>query len=103
MRIRAVSISAGASLLKYIGEQFGIEAIKLLWERDVAAFAQRTGNSLAVTEERWRAWLAAAVSVSGAREMRGGLHEFTEEPASAFIGLDQHFGNATARRPQRHC
>ena len=88
----AVVYPQAASLLKYIGEQFGIEAIRLLWQRDEAGFARVTGSSLIAIDERWRAWLADAVPVSASGIMQGGLHELTEEPARAFVSLDQHFG-----------
>ena len=81
-----------ASLLKYIGEQFGIEALKLLWQRDEAGFSRMTGSSLIAIDERWRAWLADAVPVFGAGVMRGGLHELAEQPARPFVSLDQHLG-----------
>ena len=88
----AVVYPQAASLLKYIGEQFGIEAIKLLWQRDEAGFTRATGSSLLAIDERWRAWLADAVPVSTVAVLRSGLHELTEQPPRAFISLDQHFG-----------
>ena len=88
----AVVYPQAASLLKYIGEQFGIEAIRLLWQRDDAGFARVTGNSLIAIDERWRAWLADAVPVLPTGVMRRGLHELAEQPARPFVSLDQHLG-----------
>src|SRR5688572_32227004 len=38
----AVVYPQAASLLKYIGEQFGIEAIRLLWQRDEAGLDRKS-------------------------------------------------------------
>ena len=54
----AVVYPQAASLLKYIVDQYGLDAVKALWLDDYAAFERITGKDLVAVEGGWRAWLA---------------------------------------------
>ncbi|MEX2284012.1 MAG: hypothetical protein WEE89_16115 [Gemmatimonadota bacterium] len=55
----AVVYPQAASLLKYIVDQYGLDAVKALWHGDDEDFLRIAGKDLAAVEASWRTWLAS--------------------------------------------
>jgi hypothetical protein len=53
----AIAYPQAGSLIQYIADQYGIAAVKLLWQQESADFLHIVGKDLETVEKEWRAFL----------------------------------------------